>query len=260
MSKARILVRIHEHHDTGAFTHAASIYANNVKASLLIRVSTHEPQSVWVRPLPANWGKNLVRSKDAPWEEPSDITIQLSGVSDKRFVTTLRAFMHMACDWLHGRDSAFPKYDEAAKQPCDVYYEKRGQYYAGKAYLISWPEKALARVFFVTYKDYNWSNADWTQSVQIELTNDAFTKERESNFQYRWKTNTRLLYVQESRAMDAIADAQVTPPPPPPGRPREAGEARPPAFYALPSPTAASSNARPTASEPLAKRQARGGE
>ena len=219
----------------------------------LCGISTHEPKSVWVRPHPDSWGKNINRSKDAPWAEESDIMLSFNGVSDQRFESTAYAFLRTACEWINGRDRAFPKYDPYNKVPFDVWWEKRGTQSAGKAFLFGWKDKAMARVFYVSFRNYLWSNDEFTSQVLVELSNDVFAKELERDFQYRWKANNRLLFVEESRAMCAIADANMTPPPPPPGRARDASGYQPPQF-ALPSPTAASSSARHTASEPSAKR------
>ena len=109
----------------------------------------------------------------------------------------------------------------------------------------------MARVFYVTFKDYMWSHEEHVDQVGVELTNAAFASELNKDFQYRWKANNRILYVAESRAMDALRDAR--PPPPPPGRPQAQGEAIPPTF-ALTS--HAEPRVGPTASEPSAKRHA----
>ena len=141
------------------------------------------------------------------------------------------------------------------KTPCDIWWEKRGTQSADKAFLFDW-DKSLSRVFCVTFRKYVWSQ-EKGDHIMVDITNSAFSEELTKDMQFRWKCNNRRLYVEESKAMNAIQDAGLHPPPPPP-RDARSDQARAFPTFALPSPTAGSANARPTASEPQAKRRAGG--
>ena len=251
VSKRRILLKTTEHIDANTLLSAASQYSSDEPKPILIRISSFEPRSIWARPSQAALRRAHNRTREAPWEDPNDVILNFVGIPISQFEDATNTFLEVACAFLNGKDRAFPARNVEGKQPCDVWFERRGNNSLGKAILFGWARE-LARVFFVTFRNYPWAVGDGATTVVVELRNAVFEQELINDFQYRWKANHRALSVSESAARNAILC-----PPPPPGAPPPAQRIAP----ALPTPAgtgASSSFSQPAqpAHEPSAKRRA----